>query len=113
MHKDIVHGDGKQESFECSECEKTFSNISNLNRHLKTVHEDLSRYNVSYLDNIDDALKFECQQCEKKFHRKDVLKRHVQTVHSEKNEYSCSNCEKKFARKDKLKSHMKLMHCIK
>ena len=110
LHKDIVHGDGGMKSFQCNECDKAFSSYSNLNRHMKCKHQDISAMNTDYVDSVDEALKFQCDECDRKFHRTDVLKRHVQTVHSENKEFSCSHCEKKFARKDKLKIHLQLMH---
>ena len=58
------------EQFTCDECDKTFANMYNLERHRKVLHKE-------------SANKYECSQCVKSFTRKDNFKKHILKYHAE------------------------------
>lgn len=81
----------------CNECEKTFSERGNFNRHALT-HSGIK--------------KFSCEECEMKFSRKDKLKLHVTLIHSVSGGEAqlCDHCDKTFTRKDHLSRHKARTH---
>lgn len=54
-------------AFQCSECQKSFSRNSDLQKHIDAVHKGLRPY--------------ECITCQKRFSQKSSLKRHREAVH--------------------------------
>ena len=77
----------------CNQCKKTFSKSSNLDRHMKAVHEG----DIPYM----------CTQCDYKTSERCNLKRHMMRSHDEK-PYSCVNCGQSFSRTDSLSRHMRI-----
>ena len=61
IHKSVNKGN------QCKQCDKTFSCIRNVRRHIETVHKKLK--------------KFKCDACEQTFGHNGDLKRHVETIH--------------------------------
>ena len=60
----------------CNICHKTFGMKSDLNRHVKSVH-----------DKIKD---FNCDQCDKAFGQNGNLNRHIMIVHSKIKAFKCN-----------------------
>ena len=52
----------------CDPCGKSFTELSNLERHLHTVHDGYKDY--------------KCESCSKAFSDKRNLKRHIDSVHN-------------------------------
>lgn len=109
-HKEILHGSKLRLQLPCCHCDALFTNVSNLNRHEKSVHEDPVNLNIDFIPSTSGALNFQCLFCEKEFNRKDALKRHMQSVHGDVQKFECEYCSSKFQRKDVLKRHIKLLH---
>ena len=81
----------------CNLCEKTFSYISNLERHIK----------ISHMNNKDEKdQKFKCELCSKEFRGKNGLDLHVKEKHEEKNRLTCGVCKETFVRRYSLKTHL-------
>ena len=68
-HIEVVHRKIEKE-FECTECEKSYSSISNLNKHRKAAHLRCN-LNYAYIENIKKSASFHveicCKFCDKKF----------------------------------------------
>ena len=92
MHISSVHD---KEIFSCDECEKSFTNKSNLRRHY------LSKHNF-------DSKKFECDLCQTTFTENSTLKRHLESVH-EKVTVSCDQCDKEFSL-NSIRWHKRIVH---
>lgn len=75
--------------FFCFLCDKQFSHVPQLTRHLLSHPDDMS---------------FDCVQCGKHFTRKAHLTRHM-SMHSKCRPYTCQDCGKKFAHKTHLRRH--------
>ena len=79
----------------CQLCYKHFSNIGNLNVHMR-MHGS-SNIGRPHL----------CTLCGKAFMRKRELDRHTAT-HTGMKPFECLSCDKRFGRKDKLVRHMRI-----
>lgn len=78
----------------CKFCKKTFSTISVLNRHTRTVHEKIRQYS--------------CDLCDKSFQHKSHLLAH-QSVHSQGiRAFRCEICSLSFKTEPVLANHLKL-----
>ena len=78
----------------CDRCEKSFSQKSDLSKHIKSVHL---------------IVQYNCDQCEKSFSRKGVLKEHIKSVHGNVR-YNCDKCDKSFSSKGYLNHHFERVH---
>ncbi|CRK86755.1 CLUMA_CG000587, isoform A [Clunio marinus] len=78
---------------QCEICRKTFSNKSNLVRHMK-MHEELN-------------CRLPCKVCGKIIN-KDSLKQHLDGVHLNIKPYRCEICRNTFTTKSNLVHHMKM-----
>ena len=58
-HMKWIHS--KQKDHKCPQCDKAFSTMGLLNRHIRTVHE--------------------CDECDKSFGDSGMLKKHIKFVH--------------------------------
>ena len=80
----------------CTQCDKSFSNSTNLRRHIQVVHEQSLQREV-------------CELCDKTFSSHDNLTRHKKSVHF-KVKYDCDQCGKGFSSSDNLSRHIKNIH---
>ena len=86
----------KKKHFQCNICESRFSQKSNLNTHVRSVHEKIS--------------SFKCIICETSFTAKASLNSHLRSVHDQQKPFKCNTCDSSFARKDNLKTHIQSVH---
>ncbi|XP_023231301.1 zinc finger protein 423-like [Centruroides sculpturatus] len=89
-HSDTDLHEGKK-YFPCTECEKVFPCMSNLQGHMR-IHTQ--------------GTKFICPQCNKEFALSRNLNIHMRS-HSGEKPYECPICKKRFARKENRKAHLK------
>ena len=75
----------------CLSCSKSFPTITNLRRHVNTVH----------LQHKD----FKCEYCERAFSQLGNLRQHIQNIHTGKKNYECDQCHRTFVVPSKLKRH--------
>lgn len=80
----------------CDYCLRTFGQVGNLNKHVRTVHFGLRPYT--------------CQECGKSFSQKSVEQNHFRAVHLREKPFSCETCKKNFSDKNNLRKHVRLVH---
>ena len=81
-------------SFGCPHCDKKLNNASNLARHVRSVHFELST----------DKRQFGCKTCGKLFKDPSALKIH-EKIHSGIKPHACNDCSKAFLTNAQLKIH--------
>ena len=84
-----THGDLGDHPYQCFLCDKQFSHVSHLTRHVLSHPEDR---------------QFSCVECGKNFTRKGHMTRHM-AMHSGCRPYVCSDCGKDFAHRTHLRRH--------
>ena len=78
-------------AFTCNQCPSTFTEATNLNRHIRTKHSNKS---------------FKCERCEFSSARSDKLKKHIESKHYG-NKVKCPHCAFEATRNDNLTRHIK------
>lgn len=91
-----THGTDNSESPRCEICGTKFARKSNLNKHLRSVHEDVR--------------KFPCELCSLKFKRQDHLIKHKRSVHAKLRKFTCDLCGIGFAEKFNRDKHRRNIH---
>lgn len=81
--------------YKCLQCDRRFRLRSNLNHHIKGVHE---------------KVRYPCQRCEKQFYDKRTLKKHNCCINKEIRQFQCSICQKFVRSKSSLYKHVKGIH---
>ena len=103
-------------AFKCVNCQKLFTNISDLQSHSqKGCYQD----NSNEMQKIGWKKDFKCNFCLKVFCDFFELKLHTKNVHYDNNSYTCRICLKLqrkggvFSSKPNLKTHLKIVHELK
>ena len=92
------YGWGAWEKHECPVCEKRFSTLSNMKRHISNIH--------SY--HSDQT--HHCFICDTDIKYKDNLDRHIKEVHGEEKKFKCDKCPAAYIRKEDLEKHKRSGH---
>ena len=116
IKRGIERKDDSLKKFKCLRCDKLFRLSSNLNHHVKGVHE---------------KVRYPCQLCEKQFYDKRNLKKHnciqkqreelapkmtkkerktYKIINCVNGKFKCSLCEKSVSSKNSLYKHIKGVH---
>ena len=105
----------------CPNCEKSFSNKSNLKTHITSIHKKIKDYvcpfdecskkfsnNTRLKLHIKKHIPFSCSSCEKKFINNDLLKKHLKKHENHNNQeykFKCPFCNDDFMNENELKMH--------
>ena len=103
----------------CQECGQSFSSKNKMERHIKTIHEDIKDFTCEYcrkeltsshglkshIESIHMGIKHKCPHCENDYSTQQALKKHVQTTHSQDTCYICNQCGKSFPTSGRLENH--------
>jgi len=86
----------KEPKFDCIHCDKKFNHPSNLKRHTRTAHFEMS-----------DKKTYMCTECGKTFYDPSALKSHSRN-HLEIKPFACQTCNKTFSTNSQLNIHMRI-----
>ena len=88
--RDDGEGNEKINEFKCSICDKQFSELKNLNKHIKNVHEEKSMKcnNCSYATNDVFNMQRHSESCRKRKREEDVIEQDAKRVREEEEVHS-------------------------
>ena len=86
----------EEKPFPCTKCDKKFISLSNLNAHMKSLHE---------------GIRYSCDKCEYKATQKVSLKVHIKSIH-EGVRYPCGQCQFIGTQRANLYTHVKNVHKV-
>ena len=123
MHMDFFHNEKQKKmmkNFQCECCDTSFIYTFNLNKHIKSVHENIKTIdnqnkNVKSVLNEEQKSKI-CKFCEEAFENKEYLSVHIDFIHNEEEQnkisknFQCSSCDKSFAYTFNLNKHLNSIH---
>ena len=115
---------GKVKMYQCSTCDKRYSTLCDMKRHL-VVHKDERSYQCEHCPSMfklkqslirhttifhDPTWKgFKCSFCGKQFRDISSGKMH-ESKHIESKRYQCSDCGLSYSDKQSLKNHVAIIH---
>merc|ERR1712048_1445922 len=87
----------KPQSYKCPKCDKVFKTKSNLNHHVRAVHDQIKNH--------------KCTQCNASYYKKADLVNH-QRSHQGVKPFACTvkGCKARFTTKSNRTKHIKRMH---
>ena len=89
-----------REKYKCEfkNCAYKCSSKDNLQRHIKTVHNQIK----DFICNVED--------CDYKCSQNTTLQRHIKQVHNKIKDFECNFCDYKCSRNSDLQKHIKQVH---
>ena len=103
----------------CQECGQSFSSKFKMERHIKTIHQDIKDFTCEYcrkeltsshglkahIDSIHMGIKHKCPHCENEYSTQQSMKKHIQATHSQDACFTCNQCGKSFPTSGRLENH--------
>lgn len=90
-------------TYKCDKCNKVFSNVTKLNRHVKHVHLGIAKDRPLHKNVC-------CEFCPKTFYSKSDLRFHQLAIHEKIKSNVCDICGKAFTKPTALTRHKKAVH---
>ena len=120
LSENIEDSESKLKTIPCLECDKLFKSQSNLNLHVKRVHQEVKNYICDKCPKSFETSKdftvhkllhkgeknFPCNICGKSYQTKDYLIIHTR-IHTGEKPYFCELCGKSFSDPSSFKQHEK------
>jgi len=117
----------KDKPFKCKECDNSYINKSELDMHFKYRHSKdvdikichLCGYETKYKEALkvhiktthENITRFSCTECDKKFYAKSHLKRHIKAAHRKSIEcIKCVTCGLELKTESALLKHKNKVH---
>ncbi|XP_059061979.1 zinc finger protein 501-like isoform X2 [Achroia grisella] len=91
----LVHNNIRIYVCEESNCSKSYTSRSHLDRHINNVHK-----------NPEKDMLYSCPTCFKSYANRQNLKRHIKIHHKLKVPFTCDVCKAEFKKKNQLSAHM-------
>ena len=114
-----------RDRFPCDKCDYKFQYKSDLEGHIKMVHDkikdfecDKCDYKCSKNENLQQHINrvhykikdFECDKCDYKCSNNGHLNAHIKMVHDKIKDFVCDKCKYKFSTNSDLQRHIKVVH---
>ena len=120
----LRHEKRTRSSYNCKECDESFSSYMKMKYHSKIVHAAEGLKNMlktKVTSCLIDTEPHTCDKCGSKFKQRSHLYRHVKEVHcmldlnldyvkQDSIEFKCAQCNKSFWRKSDLRRHVDTVH---
>ena len=95
--------------FECTYCDKIFSGLKTLSRHVLAKHTNMTvaegKKSEKKKSTQDADGRFMCDTCDKTFKTERILQKHIQT-HSGEYSYKCEQCGKGYYNFGSYRAHL-------
>ena len=116
-----IHERRNHRTYNCHECNITFSSKGKLQYHFNLVHQVDKKKNISSKQNLKTSKTYNCSECGLKFYHQHNLYRHEREAHllidfnvnyvkKDSLTYKCDQCDKTFLRRSALKRHSDTVH---
>ena len=124
-HEFNVHGEGENTVRKCETCGEEFRYFSNLNRHIKKIHQSpvmvkfticskeftVNRTLKLHMESVHEKKRYACDFCNKTFAYEACVIRHKKSTHENlKQELKCNQCNKSFTSTRGLRYHIETNH---
>ena len=120
--KDIKSKEICGTNIQCPQCDKFFSNNSNLHKHIRTVHEGVKYacnecdfqatqqgHLRTHIQSVHEGVRYSCNQCDYQATKQSNLTQHIESKH-EGVKYGCNKCDFQATQQGHLKTHIQSVH---
>ena len=110
--------------YECSNCAMTFESKSTRYKHIRKIHQKKTFYKCDICEKVyskvesikrhiiylHGRLRVKCELCDKTFGEPRIVKSHMERVHDKITRHKCLSCEKGFYDLKDLRIHFQSVH---
>ena len=116
---EVDQNDSNDSQTKCPKCEKVFSHRSNMRRHYKSVHKDVTDVNAGESgtgvdmhngESEEDAEKSMDENYSNIFQTEQSESPEIEVNDSSNSETKCPKCEKAFSHRSNMRRHYKSVH---